>query len=172
MELAKVELIIKNYRSMKNLLLIKSFQNRKRIIGFMTILCTCLFVNTYAERIMYAYDDAGNRISRNSEIIMESSSGQLRSETGIETFEETLPELKISIYPNPTHGILKVDISGKEIPENAQIDLYTINGILIEQWRNISVSNTIDISSHPLGNYLMRIVLDSNNVSNWKIIKK
>jgi hypothetical protein len=157
---------------MKNSSFMKSLQNRRKIIWFTTVLCACLSVNTYAQRVVYAYDNAGNRISRYPEIVMESSSGELRSETGNETFEETVAEMKISIYPNPTHGILKVNISGKEIPENAQIHLYTINGTLIGQWRNLSVSNTIDISSHPSGNYLMRIVLDNSNVSNWKIIKK
>jgi hypothetical protein len=157
---------------MENLSFTKRNQNQMKIIWFMSVLCICLSINTYAQRIVYAYDDAGNRISRQPKIVIQSSSNQLRSAADTETFEEILSELKISIYPNPTHGVLKIDISGGEIPENAQIYLYTITGRLIGEWENLSTSNIIDISSQSTGNYLMKIVLDDDHISDWKIIKK
>ena len=40
--------------------------------------------------------------------------------------EEELSETKVTIYPNPTKGMLKVDISGVEQFENAQISLYDL----------------------------------------------
>jgi hypothetical protein len=120
---------IKKLLFMENLSYMK--KNRIKFIWFVVVLCTCLSVNTHAQRIEYTYDDAGNRTSRLPEIVMQSPSDHLRAATDIETFEETLSELKISIYPNPTDGILKVDISGGEIPENAQIYLYTITGSLV-----------------------------------------
>jgi hypothetical protein len=65
----------------------------------------------YAQRVVYAYDDAGNRISRQKEIILQSSSDpSLRSSTDSEEFEETLLDLKISIYPNPTQWTFPLNL--------------------------------------------------------------
>ena len=86
-------------------------------------------------------------------------------------YEEELSETKVTIYPNPTKGVLKVDISGVEKFENAQISLYDLTGKLLQQWAGISQSNTIDLSERTPGMYIMQIVYNGN-ASSWKIIKE
>ena len=85
--------------------------------------------------------------------------------------EEELSETKVTIYPNPTKGVLKVDISGVEKFENAQISLYDLTGKLLQQWAGISQSNTIDLSERTPGMYIMQVAYNGK-ISSWKIIKE
>ena len=82
-------------------------------------------------------------------------------------------EMKINVYPNPTKGMLRVDITDVEISKDARIYLYNIQGAMIRQLTGISTTNELDISEQPAGVYLMRVILpDRNNVSTYKIIKE
>lgn len=134
----------------------------------------------YAQSVKYTYDDAGNRKSRakviNMPSMVKSSTGETGTEEDAEAeapkFEDILTGMKITIYPNPTRGMLQVDITGGEIPKDAKIYIYNISGNLIRQVNSISGSNTVDISAQPAGTYVMRIMLDKENVSVWKVIKE
>ena len=123
-----------------------------------------------AQRIKYTYDSAVNRLSRQKEIVVQTR-GALSDEEEPSVYEEELSETKVTIYPNPTKGVLKVDISGVEKFENAQISLYDLTGKLLQQWAGISQSNTIDLSERTPGMYIMQIVYNGN-ASSWKIIKE
>ena len=123
-----------------------------------------------AQRIKYTYDDAGNRLSRQKEIVVQTR-GALNDEEDLSIYEEDLSETKVTIYPNPTKGMLKVDISGVEKFENARISLYDLTGKLLQQWAGISQSNAIDLSERTPGMYIMQIVYNGN-ASSWKIVKE
>lgn len=151
-------------------------------------ICT-LQVN--AQAVKYTYDGSGNRETRSKVIVMRSmlksagadaetedeaaepdQSAKPDKSTGPSKFEEMLTETKITVYPNPTKGVLRVEITGKEIPKDAKMMLYGISGTLIRQWTAVSGSNVMDISAQPAGTYIMRIMLDKENVSVWKVIKE
>ena len=123
-----------------------------------------------AQRIKYTYDSAGNRLTRQKEIVVQTR-GALSDEEEPSVYEEELSETKVTIYPNPTRGMLKVDISGVEKFENARISLYDLTGTLMQQWGSISQSNAVDISDRTPGMYIMQIVYNGNT-SSWKIIKE
>ena len=122
------------------------------------------------QRIKYIYDSAGNRLSRQKEIVVQTR-GALNNGEEPSVYEEELSETKVTIYPNPTKGMLKVDISGVEKFENARISLYDLTGTLLQQWGSISQSNMVDISDRTPGMYIMQIVYN-DNTSSWKIIKE
>ena len=85
-----------------------------------------------------------------------------------------IPELgeeKITVYPNPTRGLLRVDIANVEIPNDARIYLYNVQGAMVRQLMDISAINELDISEQPAGTYIMRIMMDKDNISTWTIIK-
>jgi len=85
-----------------------------------------------------------------------------------------IPELgeeKITVYPNPTRGLLRVDIANVEIPKDARIYLYNVQGAMVRQLIDISAINELDISEQPAGTYIMRIMMDKDNISTWTIIK-
>ncbi|NPA35967.1 MAG: T9SS type A sorting domain-containing protein [Chlorobi bacterium] len=66
---------------------------------------------------------------------------------------------KIKVYPNPASDYLTISTNG-EI-NNAQIEIYSINGKLIKKDKFSSSDNYIDISSLPEGIYLLRIKCDN-----------
>lgn len=122
-----------------------------------------------AQRIKYTYDNAGNRLTRQKEIVVQTR-GALSDEEEPSVYEEELSETKVTIYPNPTRGMLKVDISGVEKFENARISLYDLTGKLLQQWAGISQSNEIDLSERTPGMYIMQVAYNGK-ISSWKIIK-
>lgn len=123
-----------------------------------------------AQRIKYTYDNAGNRLTRQKEIVVQTR-GALSDEEEPSVYEEELSETKVTIYPNPTRGMLKVDISGVEKFENARISLYDLTGKLLQQWAGISQSNAIDLSERTPGMYIMQVAYNGK-ISSWKIIKE
>ena len=123
-----------------------------------------------AQRIKYTYDNAGNRLARQKEIVVQTR-GALSDEEEPSVYEEELSETKVTIYPNPTRGMLKVDISGVEKFENARISLYDLTGKLLQQWAGISQSNEIDLSERTPGMYIMQVAYNGK-ISSWKIIKE
>lgn len=122
------------------------------------------------QRIKYIYDSAGNRLTRQKEIVVQTR-GALSDEEEPSVYEEELSETKVTIYPNPTRGMLKVDISGVEKFENARISLYDLTGKLLQQWAGISQSNEIDLSERTPGMYIMQVAYNGK-ISSWKIIKE
>ena len=69
----------------------------------------------------------------------------------------------ISVYPNPTTGILNITNA-----ENATIYIYNISGNLLQVYENAGTHEVIDISSFEEGIYIVHISTSNNE----KIIKK
>jgi hypothetical protein len=154
--------------------------------------CSCLFPNSAfcaasnpgvslpvdpvptGNRIVYHYDNAGNRIVRQYEVIYFAKKhyNDVEEEQKMpEIYEAEVLEYKITIYPNPTDGILIVDISGGEINQQSRIFLYNLSGTILQQWNVSQGYNTIDISSQPSGSYLLKVMPDNQKENIWKIIK-
>ena len=89
----------------------------------------------------------------------------------IPTFEDFLSEMQVTIYPNPTNGVLWINISNTDIPQSAQIEIFAGNGLLIGKWKDISPTYTMDITDQPAGIYFLRLTLGKEYVNTWKIIK-
>ncbi|MBV1923778.1 MAG: immune inhibitor A [Flavobacteriaceae bacterium] len=82
---------------------------------------------------------------------------------GIEDFENNI----FNVYPNPVQDILNITTP----LSNYSIEVYTIQGQLIQKKINISESSTFDYSSFSDGIYLMK--LSSENISQTvKIVKQ
>ena len=74
----------------------------------------------------------------------------------------------ISIYPNPTNGIVNFDFAGEPIQKMKMVN---IAGKTVFQKENISETETIDISGFANGLYI--VILQTDNGSNsFKISKK
>ncbi len=119
---------------------------------------------------VFTYDASGNRIER---VIDLTKSAQITASSSSaneeKLFEAELSNLDIRIYPNPTKGVLKV-----EIPDIGDIKptlvVYNLQG---KQLVHKTVSNqisTINLSVHPAGMYIMKIVNGQESLD-WKIIK-
>ena len=160
---------------MKTTFLLLRIQTSKRIVAIFllfVVLSIWAAADAYAQnKIKYTYDSAGNRLTRQKEIVVQTRGVLSDDEVEPSIYEEKLSETKVTIYPNPTRGMLKVDISGVEKFENSRISLYDLTGTLMQQWGSISQSNAVDISDRTPGMYIMQIVYNGNT-SSWKIIKE
>ena len=160
---------------MKTTFLLLRIQTSKRIVAIFllfAVLSMWAAADAYAQnKIKYTYDSAGNRLTRQKEIVIQTRGALSDDEGEPSTYEEKLSETKVTIYPNPTRGILKIDISGVEKFENARISLYDLTGKLLQQWAGISQSNEIDLSERTPGMYIMQVAYNGK-ISSWKIIKE
>ena len=138
---------------------------KTKFVSFLTSLV--LVAQTSAQSVQYSYDSAGNRVKL--EIVMDSRS--IGEEDIPEIFTETLSGKEFHIYPNPTKGMLKVEVLGYETSDEGDIQLYGMNGQLVTSISITSATTDMDISMRPNGIYIMRISLNSKETT-WKIIKE
>ena len=138
---------------------------KTKLISF--LIAAVLATQMSAQSVQYSYDDAGNRISR--EIVMDSRSTE--EEDMPEIFTETISGKEFLIYPNPTKGMLKVEVLGYETADEGNIQLYGMNGQLVISIPITYATTDMDISMRPNGIYLMHISLNGKETI-WKIIKQ
>ena len=77
---------------------------------FLTLMLTCIYIGAKAQQsLSYAYDAAGNRISRT--IILETRASMAMEEKKDSVFfEEMLAEKQLKIYPNPVEQQLNIAV--------------------------------------------------------------
>ena len=120
----------------------------------------------FAQEIAYQYDDAGNRTARIITLF-----GSLRSSEMPAPIDEVIAEQSIKIYPNPTEGMLAVEIINYSDEMSIDFLLLNLSGSVIEQRSTSTAYSTFNISDHPNGVYLLRITINGESKT-WKIIKK
>jgi len=133
--------------------------------------------------IAFEYDAAGNRIKRNVVYLPVSILKSKFKSTGTEdaqpedqqkqeeqeVVKDMIGEMTINIYPNPTTGRLRVEITGTET--SADITVVDINGKEILKNTDFGTSGTVSLSEYASGTYIMRIDV-GGEVSEWKVVKK
>jgi hypothetical protein len=145
-------------------------------IFLITGICYPLITFSQTTNYSYEYDQSGNRVSRNviylrsAKIRKDSlSEYSLKEKTG-DVFRETINNTRISIYPNPTKGLVNVNIQ-LSVSDIARIKLYDIQGKLLMDNNNPGTMTEVDLSGLPSGIYLMQIFVN-NKPATWKIIKQ
>ena len=162
----------------------------------LTCLTVLLSLSATAQSQSYVscgYDYSGNRISRtiympmltpppqdSTEVVVEDEDTTLAALQDMENgnddqapqeiFTDALSETLITIYPNPTRGLLTVKMSNMPQHSTSSLTLFDIQGRVITQQQSLSDENKLDISAQPVGTYVMRIAVGEEMVS-WKIIK-
>lgn len=130
-------------------------------------------------RIEYTYDAAGNRLTRT--IIFPSQLRSVAIAANEEPEEELPPQQKVYsdnlnqatflIYPNPTKGLLKVEINGNMENKPVSLQMYDMNGRVLPQESNTVSSVTFSLGNQPTGIYILRLTSDTEK-KEWKIIKE
>lgn len=78
-------------------------------------------------------------------------------------------EFQLNIYPNPTANLVTIDVLNST---QASIQLFDFNGKLIQSFTSREAKNMLDLSNHPNGTYIVRVIDDATNkVVQKKIIK-
>ena len=118
-------------------------------------------------KIGFSYDEAGNRVKR--EIIMSQSQSKAKKRSA--SFSDMVSDRQIKIFPNPTKGVLRVELLNCKEQVTGNIAVYSLSGAKIA---SCSISNNmadVDISSSVSGIYVLRINIGETS-SSWKIIKE
>jgi hypothetical protein len=119
--------------------------------------------------VSYAYDNAGNRISRKTVPLPPKSA--IKKYADPAPVEEQLGERKISIYPNPTKGALAVEITGGNKKDPLRLVLYNADG---KQLLNKEVqpgTTPVNMANYPVAYYILRVQA-GDKMTEFKIIKQ
>jgi len=119
--------------------------------------------------VSYAYDYAGNRISRKV-VPLNSNPTHVKAAEPAPVVDQ-LGERKITVYPNPTQGALAVEITGGDAKDAIHLVIFSAQGI---QLRNIKVTTSttpIDMSPYPAGWYILQVQA-GDKLKEFKIVKQ
>ena len=122
------------------------------------------------DKVTFQYDRAGNRISRTIVLSSKSAAASDKEERQA-VYTEMISDIKIKIYPNPTAGMVKVEIQNLPEGQTANIRIYSMSGRLIATFKDASSVTGVNLSNQPVGVYVMEIVTGEHRTE-WKIIKK
>ena len=149
------------------------------IISIILISCAHLANAQTNDEIEFGYDLSGNRVLRQvvSFKIIENSYAD-STDADFQKLEfiqkndysEKIGDYRVSIFPNPTTGLIKIVINSTDEISNASIYLHTISGIEIYFEDKISNVTQLDIREKENGAYILTVLIGSKNKS-WKIIK-
>lgn len=149
--------------------------NRTRISILLMALPFLLLGRVYSQPIEFSYDQGGNRISRTllvEKMMQGESKSGLMSESSSEIKATDLynSEMIVFIYPNPSSGILNIEIINMPSEAKNELSIYDLKGTQLLIKKNFGTPLEVDISSFRDGVYIMRIKINKI-VSDWKIIK-
>jgi hypothetical protein len=136
----------------------------------MVALLNICYVNGQA--IQYDYDSNGNRTQK---CIVLNKSAHINANTdnkySTAEYKETLEEMTVKIYPNPTDGNLFVELSG--ITPDGCVDYQVISqtGNILEMKHKAGTTFNIDFDQYQKGVCFL-ILSIGNERSQWKIVKK
>lgn len=145
----------------------------KLCIFILFLIINCL----HGQTITFAYDDNGNRISR-VWVAERLKSGIIQfpivdsEEIALANPEEFLQEGELStyVYPNPSRGIIRINISNMPLNSRTEARLYDLSGTELFVKRNFESDSEMDISKLKDGIYILRIKINEI-LFDWKIVK-
>lgn len=140
----------------------------KKIVLLLTVIL--IYMTSYSQNIIaYDYDDSGNRIARYV-VVLKTSKVDTSGKTDIKEYKGLLGKQNVSVFPNPTQGIINVQFT--EIPAEVTIlEIYDMNGRIIHTVVLNGTSSIIDLSGQSSGTYIM-IIRSGTLKSEWKVIKE
>ena len=133
--------------------------------------------------VYYTYDDCGNRTLRSitmplnkSAEVKDSTSSEYSSQdkknTQPEKYKDKISQKDIVIYPNPTKGLITVEVIGYDTKDGLfQVELYDLAGHKLQTGRLNYSTGEINISDFKAGMYIMRISIGSD-MRQWTIVKE
>lgn len=137
------------------------------------ILFAIIAVDNIAQtrNVQFVYDNAGNRVGR---AIVLASAPKTRGEVGdsinSEIYTDNFAEYHLHVYPNPTHGELRIELQG--LPQNESFHLLISNtsSMIVFERNCVNNPTVVDMTDSPIGIYIMRIQYKSY-IKDYKIIR-
>jgi hypothetical protein len=132
--------------------------------------------------VNYTYDNGGNMITRtlflsvsstqkSAEIAAPDTSKAIAIDPPMKPIEDIYAIGKVLVYPNPTKGLLKIEVENYKADAVVEMQLFTISGQMISSKRYSPGETIFDLQSKPAGTYLLNISV-GNETHKWTIIKE
>jgi len=131
--------------------------------------------NLFSQSVTFNYDDSGNCVLKYKTVVLgpsfvKNKPGKNDTDT-IPIQESLLGERKLTIYPNPTKGVLKIEITGKALENQGRYFVTDLSGKVLISGIFEYMSFPVDMTQLPQGGYFIKLVID-NKQDIWKIIKE
>jgi hypothetical protein len=145
----------------------------KNIIRAMVALYIVLATNVTAqqEKVVFQYDDSGNRVNRHIEIEIEiEKSIEADSAFSDDPLLQLTSKLEANIYPNPTKGLITIEVFVSADNPVTYV-IADQNGKLVETGRFFQTGYSITLANQHPGVYFLRLS-DLQSKITYKIIKQ
>ncbi len=154
----------------------------------MLLLCifTCSFAYSQSNSgvsFEYAYDAAGNRISRtvitfpeNRSVSDSIANPDLYAADGMEESDQdksigmNMGDVVVDIYPNPVKGELYLEVNGTDDFEKVFFEVIDVNGRVVANNRLKSSTADINFSNMEKGIYFLRLFIN-DEYKEYKVVK-
>lgn len=161
---------------------------------YLSVFALFSLLHLNAQRIGYSYDDNGNRTGRtlvteqlksNSvsfPVINQKNLKSLENIQGTGSYDEQSEketinqakrengEIKTNVFPNPTTGMIKVQVENMPFNATNEIRVYDLAGKTLIVKKDFESSTDIDLSKLRDGIYILRIKIE-DNWYDWKVVK-
>ena len=150
--------------------------NTKRINILLVLAMLCSVVGLKAQNVTvnFEYDENGNRTRRYIELKKVEENGKSldteETEGWLAEVSETMQGAGLSIFPNPTSGLLNIDITDAGSCVSFHLTLSTLSGTIIEDCHTASGNTRLDISRLAQGIYLLTVSTPGERRV-WKVVK-
>ncbi len=84
--------------------------------------------------------------------------------------EDLLPHISLSLYPNPTPGILKININTLEF-KDIHFLLFNVNNQLMHSGQINGGQKIMDLSEFPSATYFLQIVNNDKVIKIFRVVK-
>lgn len=124
--------------------------------------------------VSYEYDAAGNRTQRMMKTLYLSGAKSVAADTteSIAPMIEEAGNRQIVLYPNPTRGMLKVNINGGEWNDRYQTVVYDQNGRVVTRNQMVGDGDMdVDLTGQSTGYYFLHLMVNDERKT-YKIIKE
>ncbi len=152
---------------------------------FIFLFALTLVSALHAQTVCYAYDAAGNRITKiigpcNAFLVGPDEPStqqalphqQLEAEKAAEPGTgEQVKNIKGKVFPNPNHGPFSL-VLDEEPPIGAWFELNDSKGSLLNRFQANGTTFTFDLGVSPAGEYYLFLRTSGNSYGQWKVIKE
>lgn len=143
----------------------------KHLFYILPFLGLLVYFDGFSQKISFSYDNAGNRIKKEIILSQQRISSPQEMETSIKPVTDMLADKSIRIHPNPTKGMVKIEIVNLESGDEGMVYVYSLSGQFITSSQISSSLIDMDLSNRPNGIYILSIQLNGTT-STWKVIKQ
>ena len=129
------------------------------------LLLSFVCVDIAQAQLTYSYSATGNRQNVHIGFAKIAATPDEQEE-----YTETLDNIQFKIFPNPTKGLLKINIDTDVKIEDLKIEMFDVNGKKIIDKSVLSKEIELDITDALAGTYFMKIFVN-NKPYFWNILK-